>query len=184
MISSLFALLPALVVTLTSPAIQVSPPDMAPRAAAVSHSVCARGAYVAFSASAIVVPGAHQSRPRFNFMVDYVHRYNPKIDPAPVVWAILHACYDGDCDPIWMMVYARRESTFNVADRNRSTGCMGLMQIHPCHRKSMKAMGLDFDSEHDRLLFACYLKHAQGNRPWAVRSAAEPEYRKLVGGVK
>jgi len=59
------------------------------------------------------------------------------------------------------------ESGGNPKARNRSSGCSGLFQLHPCHRKRMAKMGLDYDLEDDRITFARTLYLDQGWKPWA-----------------
>ena len=49
---------------------------------------------------------------------------------------------------------------------NPASGASGFAQIHPIHRKGMRAMGLDYNSEQDRLYFAAYLWEQQGWEPW------------------
>ena len=46
-------------------------------------------------------------------------------------------------------------------------GELGIAQIHPIHRAEMAGLGLDFYSEHDRLLFAVILQERRGWAPWS-----------------
>jgi len=89
--------------------------------------------------------------------------------------------HGGNLDPLMFAVIARYESTLDPASINPSTHCAGLIQIHPLHREAMRDMGLDFDSEPDRLLFGCILFAAQGWKPWSVRGRAKREYQEIRG---
>ncbi len=68
-----------------------------------------------------------------------------------------------------LALMAGYESTFNVACIG-GAGERGLLQIHPCHRKRMSAMGLRYGSEPDRLYFGLLLYSWHGLAPWGVRS--------------
>lgn len=46
-------------------------------------------------------------------------------------------------------------------------GEMGLIQVHPIHRRSMVREGLDYRSERDRLNFAVSLWRVSGWNPWS-----------------
>lgn len=96
---------------------------------------------------------------------------------------------DGYDMPCLLACIANPESSFNPGCRG-AAGERGLAQIHPCHRRTMAALGLDFNSEADRLRFACHLiTDALDNgatlrtalRPWTTRRKALAQYFDMEG---
>jgi hypothetical protein len=116
-----------------------------------------------------------------DFMADYVHSVNPKVDSERVATLLADAGAAGGVDPLLLLALARYESTFNIGDVNPRSHCRGLLQISPCHKRAMKRAGLNFYSERDRLAFACMMIDAQGLRPWTVRRRALALYEELRG---
>lgn len=84
-------------------------------------------------------------------------------------------------DPLLLACLAKPESRFNEGAIGRA-GERGLLQVHPCHKRSMARMGLDFMSGPDRIAFACVLWNAQGLRPWSTRRAAQRDYNAWSDG--
>jgi soluble lytic murein transglycosylase-like protein len=82
-------------------------------------------------------------------------------------------------DPLLFACLARYESHFKDSSIG-SAGERGMLQIHPCHKRSMKRLGLNFYSGKERIAYGCILWQAQGLKPWAVRTRAMKDYR----GVK
>ena len=73
----------------------------------------------------------------------------------------------------------RYESRANTHAVNRRTRCSGMLQIHPCHKRTMTKLGLDFGNEADRLVYGCIMFEQQGYKPWvAVQRRAKRDFRK------
>jgi hypothetical protein len=81
-------------------------------------------------------------------------------------------------DPMLLACIARYESGFDIEADNGT--CRGLLQVHQIHRGSMADMGLDYDVELDRLVYACWLYSWHGMQPWAVRRKAKAAYRRYI----
>lgn len=89
----------------------------------------------------------------------------------------------GDCitpDPLLLACIARPESGFDDSCVG-AAGERGLLQVHPCHKRAMRAAGLDFADGADRIAFACQLWAARGLLPWTTRRAALRDYRRYCG---
>lgn len=50
---------------------------------------------------------------------------------------------------------------------NPVSGTRGQTQLHPIHREGMAARGLNFESEHDRIVYSVLIWEQQGWMPWA-----------------
>jgi hypothetical protein len=79
-------------------------------------------------------------------------------------------------DPLLLACLAKPESKFDDGAVGHA-GERGLLQIHPCHKRSMARMGLDFNNSADRVAFACVLWDGSGLRPWSTRRAAQRDHR-------
>jgi hypothetical protein len=78
-------------------------------------------------------------------------------------------------DPLLLACLAKPESNFNDGAVGRA-GERGLLQVHPCHKRSMARLGLDFTDGADRVAYACVLWSASGLKPWSTRRAAQRDY--------
>ena len=116
--------------------------------------------------------------PLLPFLVAEITAANASVNATEAATLLLAAGECNDTDPLLLAALARFESHYR---RNRigAAGERGMLQIHPCHKKSMKAAGLDFYSEADRLTYACMLYAEQGWKPWTVREKAKKEYYRL-----
>jgi len=115
-----------------------------------------------------------------DFMQAYIAEVNGAVDAAAVVALLYEAGTANGVDPLLLLALARYESRFNIADVG-GAGERGLLQIHPCHKRSMKRAGLDFYSEADRLTFACMMMKRSGLKPWTVRRRAMKLYEQIKG---
>lgn len=79
-------------------------------------------------------------------------------------------------DPLLLACLAKPESKFDDGAVG-SAGERGLLQVHPCHKRSMAKIGLDFNTGTDRVAYACVLWDASGLRPWTTRRAAQRDYQ-------
>ena len=86
---------------------------------------------------------------------------------------------DKAADPTKMGCVAKFESSFELEARNPLTDCAGMFQIHPCHIGSMKKLGLDWNKEEDREVYAYLLEFWQGLGPWAVKYDALRDYNRI-----
>lgn len=91
-------------------------------------------------------------------------------------WCIWLAQETGTTAFEWAACMAA-ESGYRTAARNRSSGCTGLIQIHPCHRKAMSKLGLDFDYEGDRIEYGAHLYQQSGWRPWAPSKRGRAKHK-------
>ena len=114
------------------------------------------------------------------FCTAYIERVNPTLAGDIPARMLVEAGLANDVDPLILLCIARWESRYNV-DTTGAAGERGLLQIHPCHKAAMRKAGLSFDSEADRLTFACMLYKARGWSPWAVRGKAKREYERIQG---
>lgn len=85
--------------------------------------------------------------------------------------------YGYQVDPRRLATLAKYESGFRPDARGRA-GERGLLQVHPCHRTSMKRMGLDFDNPADVLVYGALLYAWNGDKPWSVRAKARKDYER------
>ena len=76
--------------------------------------------------------------------------------------SILTVCFDGEVKGWW----TRWDKPSDVVG---ALGERGACQIHPLHRERMVSIGLDFDQERDRLIWAGILWTERG---WSAWSAA------------
>jgi hypothetical protein len=132
-----------------------------------------------------------------SFMTDYVdkNKSSDKIDTKEVVELLYITPLEYNISPLLLLALAHPESGFDKTDTG-SAGEKGLIQIHTCHKRSMKKAGLDYSVEADRIRWGCMMIRSrldngkslhQAIKPWGVSDrgngsgpAAWKEYNKLV----
>jgi len=130
---------------------------------------------------------------------NYIASVNRHVDAAHVAYLFVSTSWKARMDPpanFWLFVAIAaddggRESSFYV-DCLGGAGERGLLQVHPNHRDSMRRMGLDYDKEPDRLMWAAiHIRQqlAKGHSlyhallPWrARRDQALRLFRRLTDG--
>lgn len=91
-------------------------------------------------------------------------------------WCIWLAQETGTTAFEWAACMAA-ESGYKTTARNRTSGCTGLLQIHPCHKKAMLRLGLDFNYEGDRIVFGAHLYQQGGWRPWSPSKRGRAKHK-------
>jgi hypothetical protein len=107
-------------------------------------------------------------------IVAYIQNRNPKAC-AQYIAKIIYDNFGKDA--MLMTIVAWRESRFNLTARNKTSGCYGIFQLSPCHKKPMAKLGLDFHNPEDQAKYAKILFDARGLKPWAVGRAAKAELK-------
>lgn len=121
------------------------------------------------------VPGIYDEA-MSEFLFEYIEESNTSLTEEQVTEVV--DLLTQTEDPLRYAAIAKYESTFRVSARG-AAGERGLVQIHPCHKGSMRKCGLDFGSEVDRIAFAEQLFASRGWQPWSVRKRATREYARL-----
>lgn len=122
----------------------------------------------------------------------YIARVNPHVDADAVARMIVQASAEAGLEPPGgyrlLLAVAKYESSFRPKAVNPTSGCRGLLQVHPVHFKPMRAAGLDPDDPYDCLLYGALmiswsLKKGRSLRaalqPWAVRRRALAELQRI-----
>lgn len=78
-------------------------------------------------------------------------------------------------EPLLLACLAQAESHFDDSAVGRA-GERGLLQVHPCHKRAMKKLGLDYLNGAHRVAYACVLWDARGLKPWTTRRAAQRDF--------
>lgn len=99
------------------------------------------------------------------------------------LWAALqqHPDLDFEAELAFLTAAVRFES-HGREQASGPAGERGILQCHPCHRRSMSKCGLSFDNADDRLTYCMTLLLERGHQPWSVRRKAESEARRILGG--
>lgn len=114
-------------------------------------------------------------------LTDFVKAYNPRLS-YEAAEAVVDVALTWQ-DYTWALACILAESSGNSGSVNSSSGCRGYWQIHPCHKRSMKRLGLDFYSEADRCAFARVLYAKHGKAPWAASKHRTAKLQKQIREV-
>jgi hypothetical protein len=107
-------------------------------------------------------------------IVAYIQNRNAKAC-APFIAKIIYDQFGPDA--MLMTIVAWWESGFNLTARNETSGCYGIFQLSPGHKKAMAKLGLDFHNPEHQAKFAKILFDARGLKPWVVGPKAKAELK-------
>lgn len=155
-------------------------PAAIPDVSAPSDSSASQAAGAITASAALIAKRANLARR--DRLTDFVKAYSPRLSyeqcEAVVDVALTWTDYT------WALACILAESGGDATGVNSSSGCRGYWQIHPCHKRAMRKLGLDFQSEADRCAFARVLYAKSGKKSWAASKRRTAKIQRKLEELK